>query len=89
MKIQEWLDSLRRGRTWEEVGGRKLPYVTIVLKYVFGFFFLSFFHSLFFPSLLFNCLQFAEWISQELRKRTLGEIEDEENVLMTVSQSWL
>jgi hypothetical protein len=35
MKIQEWLDSLRRGRTWEEVGGRKLPYVTIVLKYVF------------------------------------------------------
>jgi len=35
MKIQEWLDSLRRGRTWEEVGGRKLPYVTIVLKHVF------------------------------------------------------
>jgi hypothetical protein len=35
MKIQEWLDSLRRGRSWEEVGGRKLPYVTIVLKYVF------------------------------------------------------
>jgi len=34
MKIQEWLDSLRRGRTWEEVGARKLPYVTIVLKYV-------------------------------------------------------
>jgi len=35
MKIQEWLDSLRRGRSWEEVGARKLPLVTIVLKYVF------------------------------------------------------
>jgi hypothetical protein len=35
MKVQEWLDSLRRGRSWEEVRGRKLPYVTIVLKYVF------------------------------------------------------
>jgi hypothetical protein len=40
MKVQEWLDSLRRGRSWEEVGGRKLPYVTIVLKYVFVCFFL-------------------------------------------------
>jgi hypothetical protein len=47
MKIQEWLDSLRRGRSWEEVGGRKLPYVTIVLKYVL----LS--SSLFFLALLF------------------------------------
>jgi len=35
MKVQEWLDSLRRGRSWEEVGARRLPYVTIVLKYVF------------------------------------------------------
>lgn len=47
MKIQEWLDSLRRGRSWEEVGARKLPYVTIVLKYVVVFviifFFLCFF----------------------------------------------
>jgi len=32
MKVQEWLDALRRERNWEEVGGRKLPFVTIVLK---------------------------------------------------------
>jgi hypothetical protein len=35
MKVPEWLEALRRGRSWEEVGARKLPFVTIVLKYVF------------------------------------------------------
>jgi hypothetical protein len=34
MKVDEWLSALRKGRSWDEVGGRKLPFVTIALKYV-------------------------------------------------------
>jgi phospholipase A-2-activating protein len=32
MKVDEWLQALRRERSWEEVGARKLPYTTIALK---------------------------------------------------------
>jgi hypothetical protein len=38
MKVDEWLSALRKGRSWDEVGGRKLPFVTIALKYVLFFF---------------------------------------------------
>ena len=34
MKVDEWLSALRKERSWEEIGGRKLPFVTIALKYV-------------------------------------------------------
>jgi len=39
MKVDEWLSALRKERSWEEIGGRKLPFVTIALKYVSVFVF--------------------------------------------------
>lgn len=32
MKVDEWLNALRKERSWEQVGARKLPYTTIALK---------------------------------------------------------
>jgi len=83
MKIQEWLDSLRRGRSWEEVGARKLPYVTIVLKYVF---------SLRLPIQrdLFLFLCFDSGLRREkLRAAGSGGNTRQGNGLIPVSQLWL
>lgn len=34
MKVDEWLKALRKERSWEEIGARKLPFTTVALKSV-------------------------------------------------------